>query len=169
MVIVSPAVMVSVVMMLGFMRTLSVFNNNRTAVLLVNNSVAIVLKVVFPAVDIPHVTFVDVPGCGVVEELVSAPFTALKAVSGIAIAVANPTVITDVRSPVACVEAVVAGFPSPISRSPEHAGRRWPYPGACGPVIAPRAVCPVAGSPQIARARANWLGIDGDRRGSDVD
>jgi hypothetical protein len=120
MVIVGPAVVISVVVMLGLMRRHMVLDH-RTTVFLVN-AVVVVRKVVFTPVDIPHVDFVDVPGGGVVEKLVPAPFATLKAVSRVAIAIADPAVVTDVRSPVAGVKAIVPAFPSPIGWRPEHAG-----------------------------------------------
>src|ERR1700739_4582717 len=97
------------------------------------------------------------------------PFATLKAVSGVAVSIADSAVVADVRSPIACVKAVVAAFPTPIGGRPEHARGRWPHPGSGGPEVTARPVCPVAGGPHIAGAGTDRLGVDGYRRGGDID
>jgi len=158
-----PAVVVAVVMMLDFMRRSVVLDDNRAVVPFM------ILEVVFPAIDIPHVDFVDMPGARVVEEIVATPFAAFKAGPGVAVSIADSTVVANVGAPVARVKAVMAAFPSPISRGPEHAGCWRPYPRSGGPDVTVRAVCPVAGSPQITGTGAHRLSIDRYRWGSDVD
>ena len=107
MVIVVPAVVVSVIVMLDLARRVTVLDDrtavllvnsaamldDRTAVLLVNNAVMVAVKMVLPPIDIPHVDLVDMPGGGVVEEFMSAPFAALEAGSWIAISVADSPVV----------------------------------------------------------------------------
>ena len=133
-------------MVLDLMRGRAMVINDRTSVLVVHRAV-VIIKMGFPAIDVPHVDLVDVPGGGVVEEVVPSPFATLKAGSGVAVAVANSAIVADVRSPVAGVKAVVAALRAPIGRGPEHAGRRRANPGACCPEVAAWTVCPVAGSP----------------------
>jgi hypothetical protein len=146
MVVVVPAIVVSVVMMLDLMRRSVMLDDNRATVLFMHDAM-VVLKVVFPAINIPHVAFIDVPSARVVEKIVSTPFAALKAGSGVAVSIADSTVVADVRTPIACVEAVVASFPSPIGWRPKHAGCRRPHPCPSGPEVTVRAVSPIAGSP----------------------
>jgi hypothetical protein len=109
-VIVVPTVMVSVVMMLDLTRRRAmVLDNHRTSVLVAHRAV-VIIKMGFPAIDVPHVDLVDVPGGGVVEEVVPSPFATFKASSGVAVSVANSAIVADVRSPIASVKAVVAAL-----------------------------------------------------------
>jgi hypothetical protein len=145
MVIAGPAIVVSVVMTLDLMRRVMILDG--TPVFLLNEAVVISVEVAFPPIDVPHVDFIDMRGCGVIEELVPAPFAALKSSSGIAVSIADSPVIAHVRSPIPGVKAVVAAVRSPIGWSPEHAGCRRSHPGSRGPVVAAWAVCPVTGRP----------------------
>jgi hypothetical protein len=121
-VVLVPAIVVSVVMMLDFMRRSVSLDHNWPAMLLTYDAAVMVFKVVFPAIDISHVDLVDVPGGRVVEEVVAAPFSTFKAGSGVAVSVAGSAVVAHARSPVTSVKAVMAPLPSPICRGPEHAG-----------------------------------------------
>ena len=128
MVVVVPAVVVSVVMMLDFARRRAMVLDG-TSVLVMHRAV-VLIKMGFPAIDVSHVDLVDVPGGGVVEEVVPSPFATLKAISGVAVSVADSAVVAHMRPPVARVKAVVAALRAPISRGPKHAGRRGANPSA---------------------------------------
>jgi hypothetical protein len=59
MVIVGPAIVVSVVMMLDLMRRAMMLDNG-APVFLLSEAAVISVEVVFPPIDVPHVDFIDV-------------------------------------------------------------------------------------------------------------
>ena len=118
MVVVGPAVVISVIVMLELMRRRAMMlDDDGTSMFLVHGAVVIV-EMDFPAIDVPHVDLIDVPSGGVVEEVVPTPFATLKASSGVTVSIADSTVVTDVRAPIAGVKAVVAAFPTPVGWCP---------------------------------------------------
>ena len=95
-------------------------------------------------------------GC-VVKESSAAPFTAAEADATISESVINAAIKSDVRSPISSIPGVDTVVPSPISGGPQHADG-CDHPGAGHPVVTVIvAPCPVARSPQIARAGADRL------------
>src|SRR6202035_5244845 len=105
---------------------------------------------------------------GVVGEVAALPTSALKALAAIAKAVVHAAVEADVRSPVAGVEEEGATAPAPVAGSPEQDDAGRLHPDARNPVVAVGAVRPVAGSPEIAVAGAERLGVDGQWRRRDA-
>src|SRR5215470_7535511 len=104
----------------------------------------------------------------VIEELSVFPVPSSKAYTAIAEAVVNPAVETDMRTPIARVPDIDAACPPPITRGPEKAGLRGQNPRAGNPIVAIVAVSPVAGSPDVASARAERLFVNGQRRRADM-
>ncbi len=102
----------------------------------------------------------------VVEEVAGMPIAALVAEANVAKAVVDAAVEADVQAPVAGIKAIATAVEPPIARRPERAGIGWFDPRAGHPVIASRAPCPIAGSPDIAVSGRRWLLIVGQRRRS---
>src|SRR5579864_709693 len=103
---------------------------------------------------------VDV-GYGAVVEVVAAfPISAEEAHAGIAKAVVNPAVETDVRSPVSGMPDVKARAPTPITRRPEQSRLRRRHPSSRHPVVAIRPVSPIARGPNVAISWAGGLDVN---------
>jgi len=96
---------------------------------------------------------------GVVKEVASSPVSALKASAHVAESIKNATVEADLFSPVASVPEVNSVAPSPISRSPKETNFGRESPRAGNPVVVTIVIVPspIAGRPQIARARTDGL------------
>src|SRR5215472_10639410 len=114
-------------------------------------------------VDVVDVDHVDVGDGAVVVVIAAAPVAAIEASTGIAEAVVNSAVETDVRSPVAGVPNVESFTPTPIARRPEVTGLRGKHPRTGNPEIVRVVVIvgPVTGNPDVALARADGLRVDG--------
>ncbi len=116
--------------------------------------------------DIHHV---DVRDRAIVEEGATAPLAAAEAYAAIPKAVVDAAVEADVRSPVACVEAIEATFPAPVGGGPEHAHCRRLHPHSGHPEVAVHVVIgPIAGRPEIAGAGAKGLRVDRQNRRGDA-
>jgi hypothetical protein len=100
---------------------------------------------------------VDAVHSAVVVEVVALPVTAVIAATGIAEAVVDAAVETDVRTPEAAMKDVAATEESPVAGGPESPVERRSAPGAGNPVVACRSVSPVAGSPEIVGRWRFWL------------
>src|SRR5215470_7233441 len=120
-------------------------------------------------VDVVDVDHVDVGDGAVVVVVAAAPVAAIEASAGIAEAVVNSAVETDVRSPVAGVPNVEAFTPTPITGRPEVTGLRGDHPRAGNPeiVFVFVTVGPITGNPDIALAGANGLCINWQCRRAD--
>src|SRR5262249_20791738 len=105
----------------------------------------------------------------VVVILTAAPEPAHETYACVSESIVNPAIKTDVRSPIAAVPDVNTLTPAPISRRPQHADLRRLNPGPWDPVVAVRTIGPVAGCPDIARSRTNWLHINRQRWRTDAD
>ena len=107
----------------------------------------------------------------VVVVVATAPVSAVEPCAGIPEAIVNSSVEADSRSPVAAVPNVEAFTPTPIAGGPEEAGLWSNHPRAWNPeiVLVFVAICPVARGPDVARARADRLRIDGQCRRADAD
>jgi len=123
-------------------------------------------RLVVNVVNLRHVHVVHRP---VVEEIVSPPIPAIITFSAIPVAVIDPAIETDVRSPITSVPNVHSIVPPPITGCPQEARRRRKHPCAGHPVIIfiVVAVCPVAGRPNIILAGTNRLYVYRQRRGRD--
>src|SRR5439155_13492704 len=95
-------------------------------------------------------------GC-VIAERIAHPFAAIVAIPPVAVAVIDPTVEPDRRSPVALVKNVAAATVAPIARSPEQSDARRSDPDAGDPVVTEISPGPVARNPNIARGRTERL------------
>ena len=121
-------------------------------------------------VDVMNVGDVHVVHGSVVVELPSPPIAAVVSVSGVAEAVIDAAIESDLWAPVAGVPHIGAVIPAPVARGPIKAGLGWHDPGSRNPVVAVIAPRPVTGRPHIPRTRAeglrinrNWRRSDGDR------
>src|ERR1700760_1330812 len=104
---------------------------------------------------------VYVPHRGVIEEVPSLPSPAYEAMSEIAEPIINSTVEAHHRSPIPCVENESRTAPAPIRWSPEVTNLRRQHPRARHPVVIIAVPGPVAGIPDIAIPRTNWLVVYG--------
>src|SRR5208282_4609426 len=99
-----------------------------------------------------------------VKEPAVAPFTAVESAAAVAEAVVYSAVEADVRPPISGVPAIKSIHPAPVAGGPEKTWCGSRNPGAGNPVIAIVAPSPVTRGPHVARLRANWLYVDGQRR-----
>jgi hypothetical protein len=122
-----------------------------------------------PVVNVVNFCHVYVIHCSVVEEIVSLPIPALITFSAIPVAVIDPAIETDVRSPVTSIPCVHSVVPPPITGCPQEARRRHKHPCAGHPVIIfiVVAVCPVARRPDIILAGTDRLYVHRQRGGRD--
>jgi hypothetical protein len=87
-------------------------------------------------VNVVHNRDVYVGDGAVVAKVPAIPISALIAVAGVAKAVINPTIKSDMRTPVSVMPEVGTLAPSPVAGSPEESRFRCFYPGARHPVVA---------------------------------
>ena len=114
-------------------------------------------------VDIGDVVDVDAVDGAVVVEAVSIPVAAMVAVAGVSEAIVDASVVADVRTPEAGMEAIAVTEEEPVAGCPEGSGIGGGDPGSGNPVVASGSVTPVAGRPEIVR-RGSWgLVVDGER------
>jgi len=111
--------------------------------------------------DIDDVNSIDGP---VVIKIVSVPIAAIVAIAGVTEAIVDATVETNVKAPVAAVEAPAVVVPAPVSGGPQSAVVGWGAPGTGNPVVAGRSPVPVAGCPDIVWRRGLRLLIFGELR-----
>src|SRR6266571_7075619 len=111
-------------------------------------------------VGIVHDGDVHVGDGTVIVERVASPVAAEKADTGVAETVVNAAIEADSGPPVARIPRVEAVFPSPVAWSPEQTDFRREYPRARNPEVAVRTISPIAGDPDIARARADGLRVN---------
>jgi hypothetical protein len=100
----------------------------------------------------------------VVLELSVVPTAAFIAPAAVAVAIIDPAIETDVRTPVALIESVSAVAPAPIAWGPEETGSRRHYPRTWHPVIIALAVGPVSRCPDVTLLGARRLLIHRQRR-----
>jgi hypothetical protein len=112
---------------------------------------------------------VDVVDGAVVVEVMTSPISAGVAGAHVAESVIHAAVETDVRSPITGMPEIGAFMPSPIAGSPEQADRGGRRPCSRHPVIALRAIGPVAGRPDVSVAGARGLLVNGQRGRGDRD
>jgi hypothetical protein len=115
-------------------------------------------------VDIGDVVDVDAVDGAVVVEAVSIPVAAMVAVAGVSEAIVDASVVADVRTPEAGVEAIAVTEEEPVAGCPEGSGIGGGDPGSGNPVVASGSVTPVAGRPEIVRRGSWWLVVDGELR-----
>ena len=100
----------------------------------------------------------------VVPETAAIPITAIETGAEVAEAVIDAAVVANCGSPVAGMPEIGAITPTPPAGSPKGADIRRKHPRAVDPVIAIRAVGPIARSPDITVSRGYRLRIDRNRR-----
>ena len=122
----------------------------------VNNRLVAIYRIAAPSAANTYVH-----NRGVIGKGSAAPHAARKTDTHVAEAVVDSAVVADVTTPVTGMKNVKAATPAPVARSPESADIGSRHPGAGNPVVAVRAVGPVAGSPHEAGLWANRLNIDG--------
>ena len=105
----------------------------------------------------------------VILELPSVPTAAVIAIAAVAVTIINATIVPDMRTPVAIIEGIRAIIPGPVGRGPIHAFLRRLDPGARHPVIAFRAISPVARGPYITFRRHGRLLVHRQHRRRDRD
>ena len=113
-------------------------------------------------VDVGDARDVDTVYGAVVVEVVSVPIAAVITRAGVAEAVINTAVVTDVWSPVAVVETVAVAVEAPVGGGPERSGIGGEDPGSGNPVIAHGGVAPVAGRPEVVGRGGFGLLIGGE-------
>ena len=116
-----------------------------------------------------HVGDPDVVDAAVVVEVPTSPVSARIPGANIAETVIDAPIETDMRAPITRIPDVNTLMPAPIARRPEQADRRRRRPGTGHPVVAVRAVSPVAGSPDITVTGTRRLLINRQYRWSDRD
>ncbi len=114
-------------------------------------------------VDVGDVDDVNAVDCAVVVEVISVPVAAVVAEAGIAEAVVNTAIETDVQAPVAAEEAPAVMIPAPIAWGPEGSIVRWSAPCTGNPIIAGRRPVPIAWRPEVVRCGGFGLLIFGER------
>jgi len=101
-------------------------------------------------IDVGYIGDVNVVHAPVVKEAVALPISAIKTIAGVAKAVIDATVKSDVRSPVSIVPTVEAIVPTPVSGSPKLSDGSE-HPRARHPVVAIVVIpCPVARRPDVS-------------------
>jgi hypothetical protein len=120
-------------------------------------------------VDVRYVGDVNVGHATVVIEPVALPIPAEKSRAGVAKAIIDAAVETDVWSPVAAIPNVETVIPAPVAGRPKHSDGSK-HPSARNPVVAIVVIpCPVARRPDIALSWTQGLNINGQRGWSDPD
>jgi hypothetical protein len=110
-------------------------------------------------VNIRDVCYVHVGHAAVVIEVAPTPLATVETFPGVAEAVINAAIESDMRTPISHVKEVEPFVPFPPSRSPEHA-HGSEHPGARHPIVALVIVpSPIARRPQIARPGTEGLRI----------
>jgi hypothetical protein len=104
-------------------------------------------------------TGVNVVHRAVVKEVVAVPVAAIVSAAGIAEAVVNSAVETDVVTPVPAIKGVPAVRECPIRRCPERSNVGREHPGSGDPVIAAVCVVPIARGPVVVVAGAGRLRV----------
>src|SRR5215469_6112488 len=113
---------------------------------------------------------VHVVDFAVVVEAPVVPTSAFIAVAEVAVAVIDPTIEADDRSPIAWGKEEPVATPSPVAGSPVVAGFGREHPCAGNPVVSNIvAPSPVARCPDVIGAGAFGLVVDGKIRRSEVD
>ena len=111
---------------------------------------------------------VDVGHCGVVGKDPVIPVSADVIDTPVTVAIVNPAVEAYVRTPVSGMPEIRAALITPITRRPQKPDGRGFDPRAGHPIVAIRAISPIAGRPDLARTGANRLRIDRQDRRADV-
>src|SRR5215469_9762077 len=104
----------------------------------------------------------------VVVEVALSPVATFIAPAEIAKAIIHAAIETNVRSPIARVPYIHAVAPSPVSRCPQQAHRRWRGPRARNPVVAFGTVGPVTGCPDITVTGTRRLFVNRQRGWGDI-
>jgi hypothetical protein len=112
-------------------------------------------------VDVGDAGDIDAVDGVVVVEVVALPIAAIVAIAGVAEAIVDAAIETDVQAPVAAMKAPAIVIPTPIAGSPESTVVGWSAPGAGNPIVAGRAPVPVTGGPDIVWRRGLWLLVFG--------
>ena len=101
----------------------------------------------------------------VVGKVTTFPATPFITDTAVAEAVIDATVEANLRPPISFMENECTSAPAPIPRGPKEADLWRFYPCTRHPVISILIVIsPVAGSPQVALGRADWLHVNGKCR-----
>jgi hypothetical protein len=118
-------------------------------------------------IDVRYIGDVNVGHATVVKEPVALPIAAEEPRTGIAEAIINAAVETNVRAPITAIPNVETVIPAPVARSPKHSDGSK-HPSARNPVVAIVVIpCPVARRPDVALSGTKRLDIDRQRRRSD--
>src|SRR5277367_2744202 len=112
-------------------------------------------------VNVVNVRHIDVVNGAVIEKVPVIPSSAFIAVAEVTEAVVNSAVEANVRTPKAHVKNKCRATPSPPARRPEESRLRGQHPCTWHPVVAVRAVSPIARRPEIAFGGARGLLVDG--------
>src|SRR5580692_7799769 len=111
---------------------------------------------------------IDVHDGRVVRKHSAIPASADEANPAVAEPIIDPSIETDVRSPIAGVKKVSPAAPTPIPGRPEQS-HGWSHnPRSRHPVIPIRAIRPVAGRPEVACSWTDGLLVNRQRRRADV-
>jgi hypothetical protein len=102
--------------------------------------------------------------CGVISEIVAAPFAAHKSDAHVAEAVIYAAIISDMATPITIMEEVVTASPAPIRRCPQCTLIGRGDPGARDPIVAVFAIRPITRGPHQSRLRAKRLFVNGKNR-----
>jgi hypothetical protein len=99
----------------------------------------------------------------VIEKLAVLPTSTFEAFAEVPESIVDPSIETNLRTPVSFSENKTATTPAPVSRGPEKADFRRQHPGARNPIIIAEVVIigPVPGHPEVSCAGAKRLRIHG--------
>jgi len=112
-------------------------------------------------VHIPDVNYVDVIYSSVVKESPAPPIAPGIPYACVSESVIDTTVKADMRAPIPRVPGKEPAAPTPKTWSPQESQRRRDHPGAWNPVVAVHGIIgPIAWSPDVTWARAEWLSVD---------
>jgi hypothetical protein len=100
----------------------------------------------------------------VVVKVISVPVPAVIAIAGVAEAIVDASIETNMKAPETAVKAPAVAIPTPVARRPESSivGRRAPRTG--DPIVAGRSPIPITGCPDVVGSRSFGLVVDGQWR-----
>jgi hypothetical protein len=118
-------------------------------------------------VDVSDVGDVNVVHAPVVKVAVALPISAIKTTAGVAKAVIDTAVKSDVRTPVSIVPVIETVVPTPVSGSPKLADG-GEHPRARDPVVAIIVIpCPITRRPDVSLSGTKRLNVNRQRRWTD--
>lgn len=123
------------------------------------------------AVDVRHTHIADVVDAPVVGKPVMVPMATLIPDTGITEAIADSTIVSNMRTPITAVPIISLIGPAPIARCPKRSDIRRQHPSPWHPIIIVVIVAPgpIAGRPHVTVTWNRRLDIHRQLRRCNVD